>query len=281
LFDRHIAHTDVKDLSLALELGERFDALPERNTRIGSMELIEPDFFDPQGAQALLACLADVLRRSVARPLATRPAQPGLGGDVDGVAIAALANRRGDEPLIVSKVAVVEAVDIGRVDECDSCVDCRVDHTAALIVRRTTLDRQRHAAEADRGNGDIGASQSRGDHRITFVTDSVAAGEALRINVGTPRASISRARFPIERWHVSGQPAVRIVSFVFNRSTLSAISGKVCSYSSRSVSSGKTIFESVSPSLQIAQNLDQLRIIRRFGDDMHVDVADDPLLVDD
>src|SRR3954447_4962470 len=64
-------------------------------------------------------------------------------------------------------------------------------------------------------------------------TDSVAAGDAERISVGTPRASISRAMLPIERWQVSGQPAVRITSFVFERSTLSAISGNVVSYSSR------------------------------------------------
>jgi hypothetical protein len=61
----------------------------------------------------------------------------------------------------------------------------------------------------------------------------VAAGEAEMISVGTPRASISRARLAIERWQVSGQPAVISTSFVFERSILSAISGKVCSYSSR------------------------------------------------
>lgn len=33
-------------------------------------------------------------------------------------------------------------------------------------------------------------------------TDSVAAGEALMISVGTPRASISRARLPTEWWQV-------------------------------------------------------------------------------
>src|SRR5205085_4983833 len=74
LLDRHVRESDVLALPFALQRGKDLDALLESDRRIGRVQLIKPDLMGVQRAQASLACLANVLRRSVARPCAARPA---------------------------------------------------------------------------------------------------------------------------------------------------------------------------------------------------------------
>ena len=46
----------------------------------------------------------------------------------------------GHEPLVMADVLVVEAVDIGGIDERDSGIESRVDHPDPLLLRRTILN---------------------------------------------------------------------------------------------------------------------------------------------
>src|SRR5439155_25109208 len=117
LLDGDVAQTDMTALALPLQLSERLDALLERHARIRRMKLIQPDLIDSERSEAPLARFADVLRRAVARPLAARPPQTSFRSDADLISIRAIANRRCNQPLVVPEVPVIEAVDVGGVDE--------------------------------------------------------------------------------------------------------------------------------------------------------------------
>ena len=116
LVDIHVAQTDMPALARPLQSGKSLDAFLERHAGVGRMELIEPDLVDAECAEAAFARFPNVLRRSVSGPLAAGPSQPGLRGNANSIAIRPVPNNRSDQPLVVTEVAVIEAVDIGGVD---------------------------------------------------------------------------------------------------------------------------------------------------------------------
>ena len=146
LRDRDIRQSDVLALSFALQRRECLDAFLQSDRRIDGVKLVEPNLFDCERSQTLLARFAYVLGRSIARPRTARATQSRFRADVN---IIAIANDRGDEALVVADVVVVEAVDVGGVDEVHAGVDHRLNDAPSLLFRRTPLNGERHSAEAD------------------------------------------------------------------------------------------------------------------------------------
>ena len=121
------------DLALAPESRELAHAVLEAHVRVGGVELVDADAVDAEGDEARLAGLAQVLGPGVARPGSAGPLEASLRGHDDrGRRLLAQGPR--DEALVVSDVAVVEAVDVGGVDQGDAGVERRVDRADPLVL---------------------------------------------------------------------------------------------------------------------------------------------------
>ncbi len=115
------------------------------------MQLVEGDPLDAQRSEGALAGRSQMLRAAVPLPTASRPGEPALGGHEHRLAIAAPATQGlGDEPLVVADVGVVEAVDIGGVDQSHAGLERRPNHLQGLALGWTVLQREVHAPVADR-----------------------------------------------------------------------------------------------------------------------------------
>jgi hypothetical protein len=75
-----VGEADQPDLAGRLELGHGAHRLEERDLGVGTVELVQADGVDPEGAQAGLARLAQVLGAPVEAPLAALAGWPPLGG---------------------------------------------------------------------------------------------------------------------------------------------------------------------------------------------------------
>ncbi|MGX1114982.1 hypothetical protein RKD37_000345 [Streptomyces ambofaciens] len=121
------------------------------------MELVEADRVDAEPAGGLLGSTLGVCRIAVARPRAvagTQVAPLGRDEDIGGTG-PVLAQCAGDELLVVAHLVRVTVVGVGRVDEGDADVERSVDSGDRPFRVRASLDRHRHSAEPDRGDGPV------------------------------------------------------------------------------------------------------------------------------
>ena len=144
------AQPDVADLALILKALHRADALVERYVRVGRMQLVEIERLDPQRLQACHAGLTDVPRRPVGLPLALRADQPRLGRDDNPAAISRVAIEcLADETLVVTRLLLVEAVRVRRVDQRDALIPRGVQDANRVRRVGASLRRQAHRAQTD------------------------------------------------------------------------------------------------------------------------------------
>jgi hypothetical protein len=92
-----------------------------------------------------------VSRARVAGPGAVGALEAALGGDDNRVARRRprLAERSREEPFAVADIAMVQAVDVGRVEERGAGVERRAQRADAFFFARAFADREVHAADAD------------------------------------------------------------------------------------------------------------------------------------
>ena len=149
LADVDVAQSDAIDVAVALQRRQRADARGERRSRVRRVELVEVDALDAERPPARLAGLDQMARPSVRLPRAVRPRESALGGHTNARPVPVpRVECPGDETLVVSGLAFVEAVGVRRVEERDAGVEGRVqDGDAATLV--TIGDRgQTHATHA-------------------------------------------------------------------------------------------------------------------------------------
>ena len=119
------------------------------------MVLVEVDHVGLERRQRRLARGADVLGAPVELPRLPRARVAALGGDEH--AVAAAAQRLGDQPLVVADVAIVARVRVRGVDQVHAGVQRRVDRADRPVLVGPALERERHPAESDRE--DLGVAE--------------------------------------------------------------------------------------------------------------------------
>ena len=99
-------------------------------------------------------------RAAVPLPASVRPRQATLGGHDEVLAPAAPGReRRRNQPLVVAQIGVVEAVDVGGVEEGHPRVERGVKDPDTLCFGRTAFDGKMHPAVPDRRDGGRGGAQ--------------------------------------------------------------------------------------------------------------------------
>jgi hypothetical protein len=78
--------------------------------------------------------------RPVGDPGAVGPAQAALGGDGNGAAHAEFVESAADQAFVVAEVVVVDAIDVGGVDEIAAAVDESLDRGVSLRLVRPATD---------------------------------------------------------------------------------------------------------------------------------------------
>ena len=129
----HVREADVPDLPFRFERDERPQRFPEIHRGVHGMELVEGDDFRAQGREALLARRAQPFGAPVHGPLPARPAQPALGGDEHLVAPPEARQGVVYQALVMADVAIVEAIDVGGVDEIPAGIDEGLDDPERLF----------------------------------------------------------------------------------------------------------------------------------------------------
>ena len=160
----HVRERHVRDLPLGAEPRELADAVGEGYGRIGRVKLVDVDPRDAERFEAALARFAQMGGARVSRPGAVGALESPLGRH-DGVRPLFLAESARDEPLVVADVAVIEAVDVGRVDEGDPRVERGVDRADRVVLGGTIADREVHAAKAYRADREAAATEGSRFHR--------------------------------------------------------------------------------------------------------------------
>lgn len=144
-----VAQADASDPAVALEGGEGAYAGGERCPRVGRVELVEVDPFDPESAPAGLARRGEVPGAPVAGPSAFWARHSSLGGDLDPRALARPAfEGAADQPLVVTDLAVVPAIGVRSVQEAHTGVERRVEDGDGGLVA-VGGGGQPHAAHAE------------------------------------------------------------------------------------------------------------------------------------
>ena len=116
------------------------------------MQLIKGEAREVERAQARLARRGQVPGTAIRDPVALRPRQPTLGRDDDARPIAGpRPQRRGNEALVVTDIAVVVTVGIGGIDERDAGLECRVEDRRRGGGIPIGGGREPHAAETGEG----------------------------------------------------------------------------------------------------------------------------------
>ena len=122
---------------------------------VGPVVLVERDRVDTQPAGGVLGGLPEPGRVAVDPPVRAVAGHPALGrhDDLAGVAVRRQGAR--DQLLVVAERAVVGVVDVRGVDQRHPGVESGVDGRDRLFLVERALQRHLHAAEADRGNGQV------------------------------------------------------------------------------------------------------------------------------
>ncbi len=151
---RDVRQADCRDRAFVTQLHELAERIRERHIRVDGVQVVQRDR-RAQVACALLAAAAEPRRRAVDVPPAARPREPAFGCD-DHVAATELFQRRGNQPLVVTEIGVVEAVADRGIDEVAAAREERLDHHVPRALAGPALDRQGHAAEPDRLHAEAG-----------------------------------------------------------------------------------------------------------------------------
>ena len=118
LANADVRQPDVSDLALLAEARERAHALRERHGGVGRVQLIDVDAAHPERAAGSARTPREVLGLRVAGPRAIGAPEAALCRDDD--LLLPPRKRARDESLVVADVVVVEAVDVGGVEERDA-----------------------------------------------------------------------------------------------------------------------------------------------------------------
>ena len=148
-FGRRLGQRDVAGLALLHHLRQRADRFLDRHRGIDARHAENVEAVDAEALQALLAGLAQVVRRARARLVARvlGPDRAGLGMNHGLVALAL--DGLADQALVVAL-----AVGMRGVEEVDAEVERPVDRGDALVVvLRAVAARHAHAAEAHARDG--------------------------------------------------------------------------------------------------------------------------------
>ena len=116
----------------AFSAAQRPYRILEGYLRIGSVQLIEKNAFGAESFETRFAASFDPLGTAISSPLSTGPGSPHFGRDGDVSAIDAVQCRL-DESFSMTKLAVVERVRVGRVDEVDASLDGLSDEIDRLV----------------------------------------------------------------------------------------------------------------------------------------------------
>src|SRR5258706_1465334 len=111
------------------------------------MELVQADGGQTESFQAGLASRAQMARVAVDGPIAVRPLEPALGRYEHVLRSAKRTQRLRDEAFIVTDVTVVEAVDVGRVDERHPRFEGGVNHPDAFTLGAAARNGEGHGAK--------------------------------------------------------------------------------------------------------------------------------------
>ena len=129
------------DLSRLLELGHGTDAFFDRHPGIHRVELVKRDLLDTERLERPVTGLAQLLGARVPIPASGWPNQPTFGGDQDALPLSApLAQGPRNQSFVMADVALVQAVDIRRIDQGLACIERRVDDLDAHILGRASVD---------------------------------------------------------------------------------------------------------------------------------------------
>src|SRR5262249_13852983 len=110
--------------------------------------------------------------------------------------LASPAEGLGDEPLVVAEVAVVEAVDVGRVDERHAHLQRGVDGADGLRLLRPAVDGQVHAAEPYLAHQTAPGPQPSLLHRLSLRPQRSTGATPSPRRVSSPAVSRGGPRPP-------------------------------------------------------------------------------------
>ena len=148
LVDVDVRQPDVFDLPSRLQVDQRSHAVSEGDVVVWSVKLVEVDALRAEGDEALFARFLEMVRSAVGGPVAPRSLQAAFRCHQDP-SPGSLYQGFGDQPFVVTDVGIVDAIDVGGVDEGDAGVNRCPDDLEALRLVRATADRERHAAQTD------------------------------------------------------------------------------------------------------------------------------------
>ena len=134
-----------------MQHSERTDARLEGRARIDGVELVQVDAVDAEGLAAGVASGTQGFRTRLVHPFPARPSQPAFRRDFDRRPVARPGlEGLGDQPFVVTEIALVVAVRVGGIEQRRARVERRVDDGDAARVIAVQGGRQAHAPEADR-----------------------------------------------------------------------------------------------------------------------------------
>ena len=121
---------------------------------------------DAERFQARLASGSKMAGMPVDRPVSVRSLEPPLGGHEHVSRSGDALQRSSDEALVVADVAMVEAVDVGGVDERHPRVERGMDDPDGFTLGWATGDRERHRSVSNRAHHDPGVAQTTRLHQV-------------------------------------------------------------------------------------------------------------------
>src|SRR5262249_9026578 len=154
LSHRNVRQANPADLPFPGKLCQCTDAFCEWHIGIGSVQLIEIDALDSQRAKRPFTGLAQRCRPSVPFPTAAGTSESAFGAVDDRLAPPGPGGERtSHQALIMTQVTLVEAIDVGSIDEGDPGVERGMDHPDPLLFGGSILEGEVHPAESDGGDG--------------------------------------------------------------------------------------------------------------------------------
>ena len=162
------------------------------------MQLVEPDRRRRRGASATPRTPragAPGEPSMVQEPSPGRRWPPLVATSTSAASPPQVAQRLGDEALVVAHLVGVQVVGVGGVDQRHAGVQRRVDGGERAVAVRTALDRHGHAAQADRGDGPV----ADGSCPHALAIPAAGRNDARGTSSGTPGAR-ARGRRAAAAW---------------------------------------------------------------------------------
>ena len=143
-----VREADAHDLAFVAQPHELADGVRQRHGRIDGVQVVQRNRRAEIRERSARSNGA-ATRAAVDFPAPVGAREPAFGRD-DDVAALGCAQRFRDEPFVVAEVGLVEAIADRRIDEVAAACEERLDDGERRALVGPVLDRERHAAEADR-----------------------------------------------------------------------------------------------------------------------------------